>query len=232
MPKMTVEGFIGFLQSAETDAVLGGKTYLEIVQQVLDDIYADDSAARMLRPEPYAVTSSGQQTYTWVQLFPTVIDADEDSTIRFIKGLWKPELQVSDIEDYGRQSIPQFDQDLRDKRIYDADIYVNNEQQKVVFETDPGDSTDTWKADLWERAPTIALTDVVPVLDGWEEKLLLPGCRAWFEHQDLGKPGVNSELFRMRRGEYRDALERVVSVNSYSSEKTLFKIHEPNVSPQ
>lgn len=236
MAKTTVEEFIAFLQAVETNNVLGDKAYVEIIQQVLDDIYADNSKARRYKPEPYATTTDGTLTYDWLTIFPSLAIGDAEWTsIRYIKGLYKPGLQASDINDYGRTAIPSFDQERYDKRVYDADVVIDNEQQTVKFLVDPDDTTDVWRADVWLKAPELSLlatTTPIPLLDGWDKRLLLPGCRGWFEELDTGEPGPQAALFWKRLLEYRDALERVAEVDSYSNEESRYKMKAPNVIPQ
>ena len=117
------------------------------------------------------------------------------------------------------------------QRVYDGDVYVNNETKKVSFKSNPGDTTEKWKADLYIKAPIVAENTEIPLLAGWEKKLLNPGCRAWFEELDSGKPGVQAALFDARKVAYRDALERESTVNTTTSDEG-YKINATFVQPQ
>jgi hypothetical protein len=227
---LIVSDFTALFQSLENSSVLGDRSYLEIVQDVIDQIFSHESFARLYRPPPDVTTIDAQLAYTFEELFTSFV-ASSVTTIRKVRGLWKPALSDNNLTDYGRQGYPYFDQDDINRRVYDYDVYVDNERKTVNFASNPGTTTDTWKADFYLKAPRIALTDEIPLLFGWEKRLLIPGCRAWFEELDKGEPGVQARLFEAVILRYRDALERHQKLDNYTAAEG-FKVNIPNVVPQ
>lgn len=207
---MLVSEFIDLFKGLETNNVLGGFSYLQIVQQVIDDIYADDNFSRIYRPEQYITTNNGDFEVPFTSILPAFQDVNFQTTIRRIRGIWEEDLSPAQpgIVDYGRNAVPNFNQKDIHNRVYDGDIYIDNEQKIVRFKNNPGDTTTKWKADFYLRAPLIETDDEIPLLHGWEKRLLIPGCRAFFEELDLGAPGPNFNIFQQQLSKYRNAVLR------------------------
>jgi len=216
---MLVGTFIDVFKGLETNSVLGGIGYLEIVQQVIDDVYSDDIFSRLERPPPFVDTTAAQLVYTWEELLASYLDGNSVTTIRRIRGLWDPSLSPdgpSTTTDYGRKPASFFEQKDIHRRVYDGDVYVDQERKLVTFKNDPLTTTDKWKVDLYLLGPQVTEASQVPFLVGWEKKLLLSGCRAWFEELDKGGPGPQAQIFHNMKSLYRDAVQRETRI----SEKT------------
>ena len=230
---MLISSFIDVFKGVETNSVLGGLGYLEVVQQVLDDIFSDDIFDRLQRPPPQAQTTAGTLVYPWVVIFPTLVDINGVTTIRRLRGLWDPSLSPdgpSTTTDYGRRPTPFFEQKDIHRRVYDGDTYVDQERKTVTFKTDPGTTTNKWSADLYLDAPQVSIADEIPLLKGWEKKLLLTGCRAWFEELDKGMPGPQSQIFYSMKTKYRDALQRESRVSRKTADLGI-DVDGPQVRP-
>jgi len=211
---MRVDKIEAAIKALETNSVFGGLGYVELIQQALDDIYSDDMIARLERPQPYAITTATVQIYTFVELFPAYVDGGV-TTIRRIRGLWDPSLSPQgpgSTTDYGRSPTPFFEQKDINRRVYDGDAYVDNERKTIKFKNDPLSTTTKWKVDMYLDAPQVVPADEIPLLKGWERKLLLPGVRAWFEELDKGEPGIQARVFHKQKELYRSALEREFEV--------------------
>ena len=218
---MKVEEFEAVFRSLETSSVLGGLTYSQLIQQALDDIFADDMFARLELPQPFAQTTAVQQTYTWAQILPTYIDVDGITTIRRIKGLWDPSLSPSgpaSTTDYGRAPVGFFEQKDINRRVYDGDVYIDQERKLVKFKNDPLTTTDKWNVDMYLDAPIVGASDQIPLLKGWERRLLIPGVRSWFEELDKGEPGIQAKIFHDQKLKYRSALEREREISNKTEE--------------
>ncbi len=207
---MRISKFRDIFQSLETQSHISDFSYLEIIQQIVEEIFADDVTGRLVRPEPNISTTAATTVYSFKTLFPSYLDTNSDSRVRKLRGLWKPALSPTDTtqNDYGRNRVPFFDQKNFAKRVYDGDVYIDNELRQVTFKTDPGTTTDIWKADFWLKAPTLAETDELPILPGWERRILLRGARAYFEELDEGSAGKQSAMFEVMLRKYRDAVNR------------------------
>jgi len=230
---MLVSSFIDVFKGVETNSVLGGIGYLEIVQQVLDDIYSDDVFSRLERPSPKATTVAGTLSYTWAEILPAYTDINGVTTIRRIRGLWDPTLSPdgpSTVTDYGRQPTPFFEQKDIHRRVYDGDVYVDQERKTIVFKLDPLATTEKWWVDMYLDAPLVAIADQIPLLKGWEKKLLLTGCRAWFEELDKGSAGPQASIFHEMKKKYRDALQRENRVSNKTTDLGI-DVDGPQVRP-
>lgn len=207
---MLISKFIDVLKGLENNSIMAGFGYLEIVQQGLDDIYSDDMIARLLLPAPFATTAAATLEYTFEAIFPAFV-ASGVTTIRRVRGLWDPSLSPegsATVTDFGRSPVAFFDQRDINRRVYDGDAYVDNERKTVTFKSDPGTSTTKRRVDMYLNAPIVTTSSQIPLLLGWERKLLLPACRSWFEELDEGRPGIQAALFEKKKEEYRSALER------------------------
>lgn len=209
---MLISSFEAVFKALETNSVLGGLSYLEVIQQALDDVWADDNIARLEQPIPYLTTVDTQTSYTWEEILPSYIDGDGVTTIRRIKGAWDPTVTAQNSDFYSgaykRDDKAYFNQDDLDNRVYDGDIYIDQERKTIKFESNPGTTTDKWKVDMYLDAPQVSGSDRIPLLKGWERRLLLPGVRAWFEELDNGQPGTQASIFHEQKKKYRDALLR------------------------
>lgn len=208
---------------------------MNLTQQVLDDIFADDSPIRIYQPAPYIETTDGTTSYTFAEILDSspFVDGDGDTLIRRIRGIYDPSLSPTDpdLTDYNRRYIPTFEQKDIKKRVYDGDIYIDNERKTVTFKSNPGDTTDTWKADLYLMAPRITESSVIPLLTGWEKRLLLPGCRSWYEDLDEGSGlGPQAQLFNEQKKLYRDAIERENKLDNTTTDLGI-KIDQNHVQP-
>lgn len=167
---------------------LQGFTPLEILQAVIDDLWADDVLERMTVPAPYVTTVAGTLVYHFdanndqslTPIIPSV------STIRRVRGLFKPALTQSNISDYNYKALIPFDQNVLRSRLYDGSTDIDNERRKVTFRADPGTSTTTWKVDSYPKAPTLDDDSDIPVLPGTEMTLVFPGMRAFAEEWKTG----------------------------------------------
>ncbi len=231
---MRVDTFELAFKALETNSVFGGVTYIELIQQALDDIYSDDMFARLELPAPFVATTATQTTYTFAQLLTSYVDSGGITTIRRIKGLWDPSLSPTGaltVTDYKRSPVGFFEQKDINRRVYDGDVYIDNERKTVKFKNDPLTTTAKWKVDMYLDAPQVVAADQIPLLKGWERKLLLPGVRAWFEELDKGQPGIQAKIFHNQKLKYRSALEREREISN-KTEDLGITVDTPLVRPQ
>lgn len=207
---MRVSKFRDIFQSLELQTHIADFDYLDIIQQVVNEIFADDVIGRLVKPAPDISTTAGTLTYPFATLLPSNVETNGDSLVRKVRGIWEPELTpASTINDYGRgRTVPVFNQDDLNQRVYNGDAHVDNELRQIVFNSDPGTTTDKWKIDFWLKAPTLTEDDELPILPGWERRLLLQGGRAWFEELDDGQAGTQGAIFEQMIEKYRDAVNR------------------------
>lgn len=195
--------FVGALGSN-----LQGFVPLDILQAVLDDLWADEIPERITAPPPYITTVAGTLVYH--------LDADNTqgitpilpgvSTIRRVRGIFKPALTNSNLSDYNYKALLPFDQNVITTRLYDASLEIDNERRLITFHADPGDSTTTWKIDAYSRAPQVDEGDDVPVLPGEEMPTVFPGMRAIAEEWKTGASENWRPMYENRKVEYRGKL--------------------------
>lgn len=192
--------FVGALGSN-----LQGFVPLDILQSVLDDLWADEVPERITMPSPYVTTVAGTLVYH--------MDADNTagvtpimpgvSTVRRVRGLYKPALTQTNISDYNYRALKPFDQNVITTRLYDGSIDIDNERRTITFRADPGDTTTTWKIDAYPRAPAVDEDDDVPMLPGEEMITLFPGMRAFAEEWKTGTSEFWRPVYENRKSEYR-----------------------------
>jgi hypothetical protein len=128
------------------------------------------------------------------------------STIRRVRGLFRPSLTNSNVSDYNYKALLPFDQNALRMRLYDGSIYIDNELRTITFSADPGDTTETWGIDSYPRAPQVDEGDDLPILPGEEMPLLFVGMRAFAEEWKTGASGGWRPQYENKKAEYRGKL--------------------------
>lgn len=195
--------FAGVLGSS-----LQGFTPLEVLQAVLDDLWADEVPERLTVPPPFVTTVAATLVYHFdannaLGLTPILPGV---STIRRVRGLFKSALTDTNLSDYNYRALLPFDQNVLTTRLYDGSIDIDNERRKVTFRADPLSTTTTWKIDAYPKAPEVDEEDDLPVLPGEEMPLLFPGMRAFAEEWKTGSSDAWRPLYENKKSEYRTKL--------------------------
>lgn len=187
---------------------LQGFTELEILQAVIDDLWADEIPERITAPAPNVTTVAATLVYHFdadnTQGLTPILPAI--STIRRVRGLFKPSLTNTNISDYNYKALLPFDQNVLVTRLYDGNIDIDNERRTITFRTDPGATTTTWQIDTYPKAPILDLASDIPVLPGEEMPLLFPGMRAFAEEWKTGASENWRPMFENKKAEYRGKL--------------------------
>lgn len=185
-----------------------GFSALEVLQAVIDDLWADEIPERLTVPPPYITTVAGTLIYHFdasndQSLSPII---PSTSTIRRVRGIFKPALTQSNISDYNYKALLPFDQNALRTRLYDGSIDIDNERRRVTFRSDPGSTTATWKIDSYPKAPTMDESVDLPVLPGAEMTLLFPGMRAFMEEWKTGASEFWRPKYDLEKVNYRVSL--------------------------
>lgn len=229
---MTGQEMIARFHGSNQETPLPGITNLDLLQAVLDEVFNDETVERLVVPAPAVTTVAGTLTYSF--------DAENDddlteilpgaTNIRRVRGLWKPDqANASAVSDYNYRRTGRFNQLLIGQRLYDGTARIDNEQRLVVFEVDPGATTDTWSIDYYRKAPTITAIRRIPVLHGWEMPLVLPGMKAVFEEWQTGNSPYWRPRFENMKSQYFSALQVEQDIPRIDGED---HVHEdPHVEP-
>lgn len=187
---------------------LQGFTPLEVLQAVIDDLWADEVPERITVPAPDVTTVAATLVYHF--------DADNDqsltpilpgvSNIRRVRGLFDPALTNSNVGDYNYNALKPFDQLIARTRLYDGAIDIDNELRTITFREDPDSTTDAWQIDYYPKAPTLDENSDIPVLPGEEMPLLFPGMRAFAEEWKTGASENWRPMYENKKAEYRGKL--------------------------
>jgi hypothetical protein len=188
-------------------------TTLAIAQAVLDEVWALDVPQRLKnggRWSPYLVTTAATLSYAYV---------DIASDIRKVLGIWKPGLSgTTGVQDYNLPQDTDFYQpDIR-SRVYEADVFLDNENRVLTFKADPGATTTDWQIDYFTAAPILTEDSDIPLIsESWVPKLFLPGYLSYLERDKAGQKGPNRSEFEGALKEYGDALRHFEDVRLYNS---------------
>lgn len=220
---MQVSDLITLYRGSEQFTPLSGLTELQLVQYVLDKLWAIEVPERIVRPAPYIVTAAGTTAYSFDALVSGV------TNIRRIRGLWNPTLTVANLNDYGYRQFPDFDQNLLSKRMYYKGIRLDPENRLLTFMSDPGTTTTAWKLDYYEKAPQVTADSTVPVLPGWELDVVYTGMKAWFEEASAGDSDYWVPLFEAKKRLYMDALRKEIDLPGM--DENSYQVSPTHVSP-
>lgn len=204
---MKVSKLISIFQGYQQSTPLAGLTALELVQYVLDKMWAVDNDVRLVRPSTDVVTVSGTLAYTFENFLSGVT-----SGVRKVRGLYKPGLATANVQDYQFGHRMPFNQQRITRRLYDLGIVINNETRTVTFIEDPGDTTDTWACDWWPSAPTVTEESELPVLPGWELDVVLSGMMSFFEESKTITSDYWVPRWETKLALYFDALKKDVDL--------------------
>jgi hypothetical protein len=188
-------------------------TTLAIAQAVLDEIWALDVPQRMKnggRWSPYLVTTAATHSYAYV---------DIASDIRKVIGIWKPGLsEVNALQDYNYpQASDHYQPDIR-RRVYDADVFADNENRTLNFRTDPGATTTDWQIDYFVSAPILTEDSDIPLIsESWVPRLFLPGYLSYLERDKAGQKGPNRVEFEGELQNYGNAIRHFEDVRLYNA---------------
>lgn len=188
-------------------------TTLAIAQAVVDEIWALDVPQRMKnggRWSPDMATTAATLSYAFV---------DIETDIRKVIGIWQPSLSESTVlQDYNYpQTSDHYQNDIR-RRVYSADVWVDNENRTLTFKADPGTTTDEWKIDYFTSAPTLTEDSDIPLIsEAWVTRLFLPGYLSYLERDKAGQKGPNRSEFEGALKEYGNALRHFEDVRLYNA---------------
>lgn len=211
---------------------LQGFAALEILQAVIDDLWADEIPERLTVPAPYVTTVAATLIYH--------LDANNNqnltpilpgiSTLRRVRGLFKPALTQTNISDYNYKALLPFDQNVVTARLYDGSIDIDNERRTITFRNDPGSTATTWKIDTYPKAPVLDVDDDIPVLPGEEMPILFPGMRAFAEEWKTGASENWRPMYENKKAEYRGKLRMDKDIPRL--DENLYFMGDKTVSPQ
>ena len=211
---MTTQEGISIVQGLVNSKPLGGLTMLQAFQACANEIFAVDSYSR-LREFGYFTTAAATLDYTFETMFGAT-----SVRVRKVRGIYQPSLSNAATTDYGRQRLPsEVDQRIMRRRVYadETVVRINNEERSISFLSDPGTTTDKWKADYYLSAPTLSPLVVLPVLPGWEYPLFITGVQSYWEYARLKKAGPVRMEFIENLQKYTDALERDYDTHKHNS---------------
>lgn len=198
-----IERFHGAIGSTPMEGV----EPINLLQAVVDELWADEVPEKLVAVAPYITTVSGTLIYGFD------VDNDDDltqivpglETIRRVRGIFRPAAAGVSTTDYNYQRFPNGDQNILNQRVYE-EVQIDNELRTLSFSEDPGDYTDRWKLDYYPVPPQVSEGSRIPVLYGWEFPLLLPGMRAIHEEWTTGFSEKWRPLFDLQKIRYRSTL--------------------------
>lgn len=190
-----------------------GMTPEAVGNAVLREIWEMDVPVRLKNGgkwSPNVPTTAAKLTYTFVELGLT--DA------RKVIGLFKPALSAL-ATDYSRtRAGGSFDQRGMSSRVYDGEIFVDNERKTATFKNDPLTTTDVWQADYYVAAPTITLSQEIPLLDeGWAYSMFIPGMLSYFERGQRGQASSHRMEFLSEKQRYFHILQNNTELTQYDA---------------
>lgn len=209
---MKVSTLINWAQGLTEFQVLN-LTTLAIAQAVLDEIWAMDVPQRMVnggRWSPYLGTNSLITAYTFISIA---------SDVRKVIGVWRPGLEeATAVSDYNYPQNSDFYQpDIR-RRVYEADIHIDNERRVLTFKDSPGSTGDVWAVDYFVSAPILTEDDDIPLIsESWVPKLFLPGYLSYLERDKAGQKGPNRSEFEGALKDYENALRHHEDLRFYNT---------------
>lgn len=212
---MTGQELIALMHGQTSGKPIAGFSAEAAVRQAIEEAWAIDVAA-YLREGGFFATTAGQLTYTFEEIFGAFA-----GRVRKCRGVYEASLIFSG----------DFDQSLLLRRVYSdrEALLVDNVERLVTFRDDPGDTTETYRADYYLAPPVYSATAQLPVLPGWHTRLILNGALAYWEMLRDRKPGTFRALFDSWLAEYPAALDAGSGLPTYGKTGGLA---QPRVKPR
>lgn len=209
---MRVSTFTSWAQGLTEFQVLN-LTTLAIAQAVIDEIWAMDVPQRMVnggRWSPYLATNSLVLAYNFT---------DIGTNVRKVIGVWRPALsEATAVQDYNYPQYSDFYQADMRRRVYEADIHIDNELRALTFKESPGSTTDVWAVDYFTSAPILTDDSDIPLIsESWVPRLFLPGYLSYLERDKAGQKGPNRSEFESQLKEYENVLRHNEDLSYYNT---------------